>query len=144
MRREIKEVDHGEILLLDSIGQARPDDAGRIVVCGSHGGSIDDAIDYGLAAVFLNDAGGGKRDAGIAALAVLDTINMPAGTVDCWSARIGDADDTWRSGVVSHLNQTATHLGLQVGLSLQPQLLTHQSSIFALCGNDVHTKRTKP
>ena len=49
-----------------------------------------------------------------------------------------------KPGVVSHVNQTAIHLGLQVGSPLQPQLLTHQSSIFALCGNDVNTKRTKP
>ena len=105
------------VLLVDSITLLDAADAGAIVVSASHGGvsSAAFALEHPLAAVFFNDAGVGKDDAGIAALALLDARGVPAGTVAHTSARIGDAQDTWDHGVLSHLNAAALRWGLRAG-----------------------------
>jgi hypothetical protein len=69
--------------------------------------------------VFFNDAGVGKDDAGVAALAMLDAEGTPAGAVDHRSARIGDARDAWLGGVLSHVNAAARRLGLTPGEPLR-------------------------
>ena len=103
---------------MDSISHVDAGDAGHIVVSGSHGGASggEFAGQYKLAAVFFNDAGIGKDEAGTAALRML---NVPAGTVSYRSARIGDAEDTWQNGVLSHLNASALSYGLSRGERLQ-------------------------
>jgi hypothetical protein len=77
----------------------------------------------GLAAVFFNDAGVGKEQAGIAALAMLDEEGTPAGAVGHRTARIGDALDTWEAGVLSHVNRAARRRGLQAGEPLRFEVL---------------------
>jgi len=103
---------------MDSISHVDAGDAGHIVVSGSHGGasSGEFAGRYKLAAVFFNDAGVGKDEAGVAALGML---GVPAGTVSHLSARIGDAQDTWQNGVLSHVNGPAAARGLKRGERLQ-------------------------
>lgn len=103
---------------MDSISHVDAGDAGHIVVSGSHGGasSAEYAARYKLAAVFFNDAGVGKDEAGIAALRMLE---VPAGTVSHLSARIGDVEDMWQNGVLSHLNASAASYGLSRGERLQ-------------------------
>ena len=105
-------------ILMDSISFVDAADAGHIVVSASHGGSssAEYAGRYKLRAVFFNDAGVGKDNAGIAALGMLD---VAAGTVSHLSARIGDADDMWRHGVLSHLNASAIGIGLRPGERLK-------------------------
>ncbi len=105
---------HGCLLLVDSITEIGPADAGRIVVCGSHGGtsSAGYALAVPLALVVFNDAGVGKDQAGIAALALLQQAGRAAATVAHTSARIGDASDTLAHGVVSHANAAAQALGI--------------------------------
>lgn len=107
-----------KVIAMDSISYVDAADAGHIVISASHGGasSAEYANRQKLAAVFFNDAGVGKDNAGIAALALL---NIPAGTVSHISARIGDVDDTWRNGVISHLNEAARSAGMKVGESVQ-------------------------
>jgi hypothetical protein len=114
----------GRVLLIDSITQLEPDDAGAIVVAGSHGGasSGEVACALPLAAVFFSDAGVGKDAAGIVALAMLQQHGVPAGAVAHNSARIGDAMDAWNDGVISQLNGAARERGLQVGDALQAAL----------------------
>jgi hypothetical protein len=114
----------GRVLLIDSITQLEDDDAGAIVVAGSHGGtsSGEFACALPLAAVFFNDAGVGKDDAGIAALAMLQQRGVPAGAVAHTSARIGDALDAWACGVISQLNDAARARGLRAGEPLQAAL----------------------
>jgi hypothetical protein len=106
---------------MDSISHVDAGDAGHIVVSGSHGGASggEFASQYQLAAVFLNDAGVGKDNAGIAALDMLQRAQVPAATVSHVSARIGDAEDTWRNGVLSHVNASAVRYGLSRGERLQ-------------------------
>jgi len=109
------------VIAMDSISHVEASDAGHIVVSGSHGGlsSGEFACRHRLAAVFFNDAGVGKDDAGIAALDMLDRIGVPAGAVSHVSARIGEAEDAWRHGVVSRLNRSASAAGLKEGEPLR-------------------------
>lgn len=105
------------LVVIDSIATLEPSDAGSIVVTGSHGG-VSAAV-YALAVpirgVVFNDAGLGKERAGIAALDRLDSAGIPALAVSHESARIGDAGDTLRSGIVSHVNREAARRGVTPG-----------------------------
>ena len=107
--------------MIDSITQLEAGDEGAIVVSGSHGGasSGEFALALPLQLVFFNDAGGGKDDAGIAALTLLQARGVAAATVAHTSARIGDAFDAWHHGVISHVNDQALALGLRVGQSVR-------------------------
>ncbi len=109
------------VVLMDSISMIGPEDAGSIIVCGSHGGLISGAFAsvYPPQLVVFNDAGGGKLDAGRAALAMLDRQGIASATVSHDSARIGDAEDSWFNGVLSAVSETARALGLRPGLSVK-------------------------
>ena len=115
----------GRVMLMDSITELTPDDAGGIVVSASHGGasSAKFALAVPLKAVFFNDAGVGKDSAGIVALDMLEASGVAAGTVAHTSARIGDARDMWESGVISHVNSIARELGLLPGKALRAALM---------------------
>ena len=111
----------GRVIVIDSITQLAPDDEGAIVVSGSHGGasSAEFALAVPLRLVCFNDAGVGKDDAGVAALAMLQARGIAAATVAHTSARIGDARDAWQHGVISRTNDAAHALGLRVGQSVR-------------------------
>jgi len=111
----------GRVIVVDSITLLAPGDEDAIVVSGSHGGasSGEFALALPLRLVFFNDAGVGKDDAGIAALAMLQARGVAAAAVAHTSARIGDALDAWQHGVVSHANAAARALGLRVGQSVR-------------------------
>lgn len=122
-----KEVLHGRrarVLLMDSITKVTPEDRSQIVVSASHGGasSGEFALEVPLMAAFFNDAGIGKDKAGIAALAMLQERGVACGTVSHDSARIGDSQDMWENGVVSHVNECARALGVLPGQSLKDAL----------------------
>ena len=118
IKRIVAESGSRKAVLMDSISNVDAGDAGHIVISASHGGvsSGEFARRHPLAAVFFNDAGVGKDDAGIAALGMLE---VPAGTVSHTSARIGDVEDMWRNGVLSHLNPAAASYGLKPNEPIQ-------------------------
>jgi hypothetical protein len=105
------------VVLMDSISSVADDDAHEVVVSGSHGGrsSAQFALQQPLEVCFLNDAGVGKDDAGIAALSMLDDVGRACATYDSNTARIGDAADALECGVVSRVNRTAAARGFKVG-----------------------------
>lgn len=110
------------VLLVDSITQLEPSDAGAVVVIsGSHGGvsSAQYALAVPARLVVFNDAGVGKDEAGIAALALLQADGRAALAVAHDSARIGDARDAWAGGRVSRLNAAARALGIVAGDTVQ-------------------------
>jgi hypothetical protein len=72
----------------------------------------------------FNDAGVGKDDAGIVALAMLQAAGLAAATVAHDSARIGEARSTLDDGIVSHVNALVAARGLAPGQRLREQLLT--------------------
>jgi hypothetical protein len=99
------------ITLLDSIAMIDSSHAGTIVVTGSHGGRsaagfVVDVREKPLA-VFFNDAGGGKDNAGKVGLEMLQAIGVPAACYSHMSARIGDAQDGLDNGVLTDLNDLA-------------------------------------
>jgi hypothetical protein len=108
---------------LDSVSLVEPADKPRILVIGSHGGILggkpETAMKHDALAAVFNDAGGGADGAALTRLPPLDARGIAAVTVDCMSARIGDARSTWETGVVSHVNETAKRLGAAPGMSTQ-------------------------
>lgn len=112
------------LVLIDSITQVMPEDAGAIVVSGSHGGTSSGHYAAAVRAALyaFNDGGVGKDDAGIAALADLDALDIAAVAVGHDTARIGSARETWESGVVRHANDAARAAGWRLGTILRRAL----------------------
>lgn len=108
-----------EVVCLDSASEISADDAGKVVLTGSHGGlpsgSTANAIKADIRLAAFNDAGIGVDDAGVARLAALDERYVPAFVVSSMSARIGDGLSTYETGVVSRVNRAAEGLGIKVG-----------------------------
>lgn len=109
----------GKILLADSVNYLGPEARDCVVVASSHGGlyAAYKAASSGARGMILNDAGVGMEAAGIACLAYGESLGMAAATVSHLSARIGDAQDMMRRGVVSHANATAQRVGCVAGLA---------------------------
>ncbi len=116
-QRHVLQVGPWQVVLLDSITQLRAVDSGAVAVSGSHGGTsaASFALAVPLALAIFNDAGVGKDRAGVIGLAQLEARGLPAATVGHLTARIGDAQDSWDSGVISHVNDGASRLGLKPG-----------------------------
>lgn len=111
------------IVLLDSLGDLLPCNTCPILVCGSHcgdNGTFARKLKNGqVRAVFLNNAGIGKNQAGISGLPYYAAENILACAVDHNSAEIGIARDTWESGIISHTNKLAQDAGIQIGDSVK-------------------------
>ena len=89
---------------------------------GSHGGRsaagfVVDVSKKPLA-VFFNDAGGGKDNAGKVGLDMLQAIGILAVCYSHMSARIGDAQDGLESGMVSDTNALAKQAGIQIDMAV--------------------------
>lgn len=109
-----------EVWACDSAALVRPEDRGRIVVTGSHGGLLggrpESAITAPVFAALFNDAGIGIDEAGTTRLPALDERGIAAATVDAETARIGDARSTFAEGIVSRVNRRAAALGGRPGM----------------------------
>ena len=110
------------VIACDSAALVKNNDAGAIIITGSHGGVLAGRPRYGIAAqargAVFNDAGVGIDQAGIKRLEILERAGVPAVTVDAATARIGDARSAWESGVVSHRNALAEDRGVVIGASV--------------------------
>ncbi|MEY4340916.1 MAG: hypothetical protein RL541_420 [Pseudomonadota bacterium] len=89
---------------------------------GSHGGRsaagfVVDVSKKPLA-VFFNDAGGGKDNAGKVGLDMLQAIGILAACYSHMSARIGDAQDGLENGMVSDTNALAKQAGIQIDMAV--------------------------
>jgi hypothetical protein len=104
---------------MDSIAAIAPAHEGAIVLTGSHGGQSagEYALKFPLCAVLFNDAGIGKDEAGVVALAMLQARNIPAAAIAHTTGRIGDALDMWDHGYLSRVNAAAVQAGLEEGMS---------------------------
>lgn len=107
------------IILLDSLGDLKAENTSPILVCGSHcgdnGALAKKVRSCHVKAVFLNNAGIGKNQAGISGLTHYQSENILACAVDNYSAEIGISIDTWENGIISHTNTSAEEAGIQVG-----------------------------
>lgn len=122
-RAEVTPAGAGEaVLLLDSASLVKPQDAGRLIVTGSHGGLIGGDPKRALKAparlAVFNDAGFGKDRCAVTRLPALDAAGVAAATVSNTSARIGDARSAYETGTLSAVNDTARGLSLEVGQRL--------------------------
>lgn len=125
MYRGVLEERNGiRIIGLDTITDVHEEDAGNLVIAASHGGvsSGSYAVKYPLLAAFFNDAGLGKDAAGIAALSMLQEVGAAGGTYSHNTARIGDVQDAWENGVISHINEAAAQKGVREGEPLRDAL----------------------
>jgi hypothetical protein len=115
-----------ELVLIDSVSLLRPEDAGRLVVTGSHGGLLggrpESAAPVAARLLVFNDAGFGPDRAGASRLPVLEGLGIAGVTVAHSSARIGDAASQLATGVISAANAPALALGLAPGLALRDAL----------------------
>lgn len=69
--------------------------------------------------VIGHDACIGKEAAGIAGLWYLEALGIPAATADGMSAEMGNGEDLWASGVISHLNYPAEMCGVRAGMTVK-------------------------
>jgi hypothetical protein len=115
------EIDGVSITVTDSITFLNENNAGDIAVCGSHGGvsAGEYAQKRRLKAVFFNDAGIGKNDAGIKSLNTLSAAGILACTVDCMSAEIFNGQDMLENGIISVCNQLATSRNIHEKMTLK-------------------------
>ncbi len=106
-------------LVIDSAARLTETARGHVVAGGSHCGVYAAylAAKAGVRAVIFNDAGVGRDRAGIAGLGYLGDLGIPAATVDCRTARIGDGPDCLARGVISFVNGLAAGLGCRPGQS---------------------------
>jgi hypothetical protein len=111
------------VIILDSLGDIQPDNTSPILVCASHCGDNGTFArklnSCHVKAVFLNNAGIGKNQAGISGLPYYEAANILACAVDNFSAGIGVARDTWESGIISHINKIAEKAGICPGDTVQ-------------------------
>ena len=128
----VRMLDPAQLLAIDSINYLKPEDAGRIVVAASHGGlyCAYKAVATGVRALILNDAGGGRNQAGIAALEFGNSFGLPVATVSHMSARIGDVADVRSRGIISHANAAANVLGVGPNLSCTEALVRLSAARF--------------
>jgi hypothetical protein len=106
-----------EVRIFDSITQLNAGARGTVVVCGSHGALYPArlAASAGVHAVVFNDAGVGRHSAGVAGVAWLAGLGIPACAIDYRSARIGDGADALACGTVSMVNDVAAAHGCLPG-----------------------------
>jgi len=114
---------HVPVVALDSNSLVTAEDAGAIVITGSHGGLLGgqarSAIKYAVFAAFYNDAGIGIDNAGISRLPALDGMGIAGIAVDAFSARIGDGLSTYEDGVASFVNDKARSYGVHPGMTVR-------------------------
>jgi hypothetical protein len=116
--------DGRSVVIMDSITKIAAEDSGQAVVSASHGGasSGEFALQHPVAVAMFNDAGRGKDDAGVVALDMLEQAGVAAATIAHTSARIGDSQDHWDSGIISAVNPKARQLGFQQGQAVSDAL----------------------
>jgi hypothetical protein len=107
------------LFLIDSITEITPAMSGAVIVSGSHGGRSVSVYALSIQppphAVFFNDAGIGKERSGIVALDHLEQAGVICASYSHESARIGEAEDGYRHGVISTINRQAKTAGLVLG-----------------------------
>lgn len=107
---------------LDSNALVGADDAGAIVVTGSHGallgGRPETAVKAAVRAAVYHDAGIGIDRAGISRLPALEARGIIAATVAGETARIGEARSVWETGRISAFNPAAEQIGARIGMAV--------------------------
>ncbi|WP_366554711.1 hypothetical protein [Aquibaculum sediminis] len=121
--RQVIERRHCRLVLIDSAALVQPEDAGQVVITGSHGalfgGDPANALKADARLAVFNDAGLGPDEVGASRLPALQGRGIAAVTVAAASARIGDARSALESGIISRANPLAQALGAREGMALR-------------------------
>lgn len=119
-RHIVMSVGGRNVVVMDSVSFATPDDAGHVIVTGSHGGASAGEYAARIAPLVAvcSDAGIGKNAAGVAGLKNLDRAGTIGLAVSYLSARIGDGADAWTNGIISFVNEMGKAAGFSVGAPL--------------------------
>lgn len=108
-------------ILAPTVTKLPPQARGAVLLTASHGGRYAGhcALLAGVRAAVFHDAGIGREEAGIGALALFDTTGpgIPAAAIGHATARIGDADDMLARGRISRANAAAAALGVTPGIT---------------------------
>ncbi len=109
------------IVTAASSATAPAETAGNVLISGSYGGVYNawHALRKGARAVILNDAGGGRNNAGISGLDWLAALGIAGATADCWTCHIGDGEHMLEHGRISYVNAVAAKLGCVAGQSVR-------------------------
>ncbi|MCW3787267.1 hypothetical protein [Plebeiibacterium sediminum] len=118
------QIDGIDITVTDSITFLNENNAGDIVICGSHGGMSAGhyAQKRGVKAVFFNDAGIGKNNAGVKSLESLSEAGILACTVDCMSAEIFNGQDILDNGIITVCNVLAKDRGITEKMTVKESI----------------------
>jgi uncharacterized protein YunC (DUF1805 family) len=113
-----------QVTVTDSITFLNASHAGHIVVCGSHGGVSAGkyAQKNQVQAVFFNDAGLGKNNAGINSMDSLSAAGVVVCMVDCNSAEIFNGQDMLNNGIISVCNALAKTKGIKEQMMVKEAL----------------------
>src|SRR5712675_1998752 len=105
------------ILVVPSVTKLPPEADGAVIVGGSHAAlyAAHVVAKAGARAAIHHDAGIGFEEAGVAGLALAQELGMAMAAVDSASARIGEAEDMMRRGIVSRANALAAACGVAPG-----------------------------
>ena len=116
-----------DILLVDSASLVTSDDAGRIIIAGSHGALIGGdprrALKASARFACFNDAGIGRDKVGIGRLAALEHQGIAAVTVSHDTCVIGDAASALETGLISAANEQARAFGIHVNDPLRAAVM---------------------
>lgn len=104
---------------------------GAVLLTGSHGGRYAGrlALLAGVRAAVFHDAGIGRDEAGIGALALFDDLGVPACAIGHDTARVGDATDMLARGRVSRANAAAAALGVASGMPCAAALARLEAAV---------------
>jgi hypothetical protein len=113
------------LILAPTVTKLPPDVRGAVLLTGSHGGRYAGccALLAGVRAAIFHDAGIGRDEAGIGALALFAALGVPAAAVSHETARIGDAGDMRARGRISRVNDAAAALGVAPGMGCEDAAL---------------------
>jgi hypothetical protein len=108
-------------VIMDSISYVTEANQSDIIISGSHGGtsSAGYAIDVAAGAIFFNDAGCGKNNAGVKGLELLQQHSIIAVAVDHRTAEIANGADTYDHGIITHVNTSASQAGMYAGMHVR-------------------------
>lgn len=118
-------------IVAPTVTKLPPEARGAVLLTGSHGGCYAGglALLAGVRAAVFHDAGIGRDEAGIGALALFDALGVPACAIGHDTARVGDAADMLARGQVSRANAAAEALGVVPGLPCAAALARLEAAV---------------
>ena len=118
----VVERDRGRICTMDSARYVDARNTGRdVVVPASYVGVLPARMMaiHRPRGVIGHDACVGKDGAGIAGLWYLEALGIPAATADGMTAEMGNGEDLYTNGIVTHVNYVAETCGVKPGMPVR-------------------------